>query len=646
MTLPAPNLDDRGFQDLVDDAKRMIQVRNPQWTDHNVSDPGVTLIEAFAFLVDQLIYRVNRVPDLHYVKFLDLLGERMIPPAAAIAPIEFWLSVAQETDVVVPQGVEVSTVRVGLERPVVFTTMRDLLIPTVSSSQVVTKAVDGPYVSHEEAQARGVEFPAFSEVPRVGDGLYVGLDVAVPDCFVRLHIDGDDEIEGVGVDPKRPPLAIEAWDGQSWVGCPLRVDTTGGLNRRGHLDVFVPRHAKSSLGGAAAAWLRIVVIETVGDQPAYSATPEILDVRAETIGAVVNAMHAEAVTGDLIGPCAGTPGERLQLTEHPLVAGQSALAIEVSDAHGWQTWTRVESFAHSSPDDRHFTVDDASGTLRFGPLIRATDGGARCFGATPATGAMVRVPRYLVGGGADGNVESHTLTVLRTSIPFVSQVTNPQPATGGMDGETIDDVKERAAITVRTQMRAVTARDYELLARLAAPSLARVDCLDADALDRPGHVLVQVVPSVPDVIDDFEVLQPREAVLEEVRSFLDERRPLGSVVHIEPPRYIGASVAARIALEPGADRDAVLQEADAAIRRFMHPTLGGYLGTGWQYGRPLLVGDVHAIVQRVNGVQYVDVVRLVPVDIVTSARGAPTDRLQPGPRELVFCVGNELEVMT
>ena len=51
--LPAPNLDDRGFQDLVDDAKRLVQQRCPTWTDHNVSDPGVTLIEAVAQMVDQ-----------------------------------------------------------------------------------------------------------------------------------------------------------------------------------------------------------------------------------------------------------------------------------------------------------------------------------------------------------------------------------------------------------------------------------------------------------------------------------------------------------------------------------------------------------------------------------------------------------------
>ena len=81
--LPAPNLDDRRFQDLVDDAKRLVQQRCPEWTDHNVSDPGVTLIETFAYMTDQLLYRLNRVPDRLYVKFLELIGVRLFPPTPA-----------------------------------------------------------------------------------------------------------------------------------------------------------------------------------------------------------------------------------------------------------------------------------------------------------------------------------------------------------------------------------------------------------------------------------------------------------------------------------------------------------------------------------------------------------------------------------
>src|SRR6266566_4379479 len=80
MALPVPNLDDRRFQDLVDDAKRLVQQRCPEWTDHNVSDPGVTLIETFAWMTDQVLYRLNRIPERNYIKFLELIGVRLFPP--------------------------------------------------------------------------------------------------------------------------------------------------------------------------------------------------------------------------------------------------------------------------------------------------------------------------------------------------------------------------------------------------------------------------------------------------------------------------------------------------------------------------------------------------------------------------------------
>ena len=87
MALPVPNLDDRRFQDLVDDAKRLVQQRCPEWTDHNVSDPGVTMIELFAWMTDQMLYRLNRIPERNYVRFLDLIGVRLFPPTAAKARI-------------------------------------------------------------------------------------------------------------------------------------------------------------------------------------------------------------------------------------------------------------------------------------------------------------------------------------------------------------------------------------------------------------------------------------------------------------------------------------------------------------------------------------------------------------------------------
>src|SRR5512140_959790 len=92
MSLPAPNLDDRAFQQIVDDVKRQIALRCPEWTDHNVSDPGVTLIELFAWMTEMLMYRLNQVPDRNYVKFLDMLGVTLEPPTPARTDLRFRLS--------------------------------------------------------------------------------------------------------------------------------------------------------------------------------------------------------------------------------------------------------------------------------------------------------------------------------------------------------------------------------------------------------------------------------------------------------------------------------------------------------------------------------------------------------------------------
>src|SRR5512138_3845097 len=102
MAFIAPNLDDRQFQDIVDEAKRRIPLLCPEWTDHNVSDPGVTLIELFAWMTEMILYRINRVPERNYLKFLELIGVRLLPPRPAQVDVTFRLSAPQPETVVIP----------------------------------------------------------------------------------------------------------------------------------------------------------------------------------------------------------------------------------------------------------------------------------------------------------------------------------------------------------------------------------------------------------------------------------------------------------------------------------------------------------------------------------------------------------------
>lgn len=643
MTLPTPNLDDRAFQDFVDEAKRMLQRRAPEWTDNNVADPGVTLIETFAYMVDQLVFRLNQVPNLHYIKFLELLGETLRPPGAAYTTMEFYLTVPQKGDVLIAQGTEVSTTRSNMPSPISFSTDEDLVLVAVDVKSLLSQPNGGSFSVIDTTSGMTSDLAAFSAVPVPGDAFFIGLTKPASNCIVELAVDS--RIDGIGVDPLRPPRIFEAWDGQAWYPIELISDSTGGLNRQGTIDLFIGRHAVSNLGGIDAAWIRCRVVPVEGDQPAYKASPTIHSLTVDTIGGRVVASHCQDVVNETVGRAAGTPGEAMQLSRYPLVSEQDNLVIEVSSSEGWQTWNRVPTFADQATDAQVFTLDSVSGVLRFGPLIRMEDGSARTFGGTPDVGATVRVPRYRAGGGAAGNLDTGALRLLRTSIPFIARVQNIVPAIGGVDAESIEDLKARAALLVRSRDRAVSKGDFELLVHRAAPSLARTKCLAGEEIGSPGTVLVLVVPDVPPGRVPFEVLRPSEEILDAVRDFIDERRLVGTTVRIEPPRYMGISVAARVALRPGVDSAAVFSEADLAIANFVHPLIGGYDGNGWPFGRDISVGDIYGVLQKVPGIGYVDVARLIPVDAVTGQRAEPTDRITIEAYDLLFSVASDFEVL-
>src|SRR5512134_165211 len=180
MALPAPHLDDRTFQDLVDEAKRLVQQRCPEWTDHNVSDPGVTLIELFAWMTDQLVYRLNRVPDRNYVKFLELIGVSLFPPTAARTQVTLWLTAPQPDLVRIPAGTQVATVRTETDEAIIFATTEDLPIVPSSLAELGSMVDGKTYRDQWGALEKGSGLYCFKEVPAPGDALYIGLSEAVP----------------------------------------------------------------------------------------------------------------------------------------------------------------------------------------------------------------------------------------------------------------------------------------------------------------------------------------------------------------------------------------------------------------------------------------------------------------------------------
>src|ERR1051325_3550998 len=242
MPLPTPQLDDRRFQDIVDQAKTLIPQYCPEWTDHNVSDPGVALIELFAWMTDLLLYRVNQVPDKMYTTFLELIGVRLEPPRAARAPITFYLSAAQSSDVTIPEDTEIATVRTETSPAIVFSTERSARIRRPVLAGAFTRDIErkgeGEWVEHDLAQidmpGRGI--PVFSAHPEPGDAFYLACSADMSQHVLTLIVDCD-VAKGAGVDPTQPPIIWEAWQGGGarWATCDIESDGTGGFNWSGEV---------------------------------------------------------------------------------------------------------------------------------------------------------------------------------------------------------------------------------------------------------------------------------------------------------------------------------------------------------------------------------------------------------------------------
>jgi len=648
MPLPAPQLDDRRFQDLVDELKRRIPVYAPEWTNHNLSDPGVALIELFAWLGEIVLYRVNQVPDRLYVHFLNLVGIEPFPPSVALADLTFWLSGELESPAVVPSGTQVmaaSTVATG--EPIVFTTVRDLEIapPQLHAAKTVTAA--GDRVVDVWADLRfdpaGVRCFASDELTP-GDTFCLGFAQSLAGVVLRLQLSA--QAEGIGVDPKRPPLVWEVWNGEGWITAKTHDDSTGGLNRDGEVVLLIPvEHELFTIGNTPAYWLRVKLTEPASGQPTYRASPRIRQVAAAALGGTVTAEHSDPFGPETIGRSDGQPGQSFAVDRAPVLPRRAEEHIQVVDGTTTTDWTEVEDFTRSGRRDRHYVWDSATGVVRFGPRVRYADGSVRQHGAVPPDGAQIIVTAYRHGGGARGNVAARTLTVPRTNVPYVSGVINLAPASGGVDAESVAEAKERGPLTLRTGQRAVTAGDYERLTIEASTEVRRARCLPTTRGN--GSVRVLVVPHVRSEprehhLDDFAISAP---LMKRISDQLDGHRLVGTSVEIATPYYQGVSVVTLLHSGNGRPVELVRQRVHETLTRYINPLTGGPDGEGWPFDGDLNAGTVTQLIESVEGVERVDEVLLFEYDLRTGQRlGSAKDVIRLDKHSLFLSAAHQVVV--
>lgn len=255
----------------------------------------------------------------------------------------------------------------------------------------------------------------------------------------------------------------------------------------------------------------------------------------------------------------GTPSLSIALERTPYLDGSASVRSSAGD------YTEAESFLSSGPGDRHFVVDvdqDDRATVRFG------DG--RC-GEAPA-GTLTVI--YRTGGGAAGNVESDRLVVVEgTHRDAAGQcvrlsATNPLPASGGRDRQTVASIKAMAPLSLRTMARSVSREDFEINAR-RLPGVARALMLTSneDGSIKENHGILFVVPDGGGV--------PTEDLLRRVLVQVTETYPctLTFQVSVQKPVYRDVDIHARVFLSSGASAETVRASIHERLRNFFRVTL-------------------------------------------------------------------------
>lgn len=520
MALISPILDNRSFEQLRDELVKRITVYAPEWTDHNESDPGIALLELFAYLGESMLFQFNQIPDTTRLAFLRLLGVQ--PRIADIAQVMLAATTELADGVQILKGSEAKAGSVSFETsdevyvwPLDSVAAGKVAAPAPASQADQDRRDDalarmGLSPSADATFYDTVEVPADPLAPDAvpldvsttadqalwiallgkpatdlskltGRTLFVGVgfDEAVPADFDLQQIgpNGSVPYAAANLGAAPPTMLWQIWNGPGQTP-PLTAldvlgDTTGGMVSTGVVKLQLPKV--------------LPVIDPTQPLPGDTGSPPPLPDQKQASQVVgwlqvsrpqgennaihrVNWVGLNAVDADqaltvgaaeLLGTGTGDAGQQYTLTKKPVLPGTVHLQVEGVD--GWQDWTEVDSFVGGGPDDLYFSVDYGSGIVQFGS------------GRLPQIGERIRVLSYRTGGGAAGNVPAGSITTI-TGAGGV-KVTNPMPAAGGTDPATLTDAMDQIPADVHRNDRAVVASDFHDLAmqacRWPAPSRCR-----------------------------------------------------------------------------------------------------------------------------------------------------------------------------
>jgi len=426
-----------------------------------------------------------------------------------------------------------------------------------------------------------------------------------------------------------PPVEAywEYWAGSQWQQLQVNRDTTFALTKSGYVTFLAPNDAQSRQLGLltkpndpALYWIRYRIQNVLGQ--GYEKTPSLDGIVLNT----VSATNSVTERNDLVGAANGRPNQTFQLARYPVLpldsSQQGIIAVKEEEDGDYEPWIEVEDFGNSGPDDKHYTLDHATGKGKFGDGMRGKiprwlsgNGSNR----DEADTTNIIATSYRWGGGERGNSGANTITALLNAIPFVQSVTNPHPSFGGADEETVQSARDRTPTRLRSRDRAVTPEDFESLAKgtpgahirraqafpLLNPNFRLVrsaaDGMPKAEVPIPGAVTVLVIP---ESLSEKPV--PTEGTLQLVAEHLDQHRLLTCELFVAAPRYREVRIEVHVIAEPTADLGNVEQGVRSRLLTYFHPLNGGEDRNGWKFGWPIDFSETYRQIFEVHGVDRID----------------------------------------
>jgi hypothetical protein len=400
-------------------------------------------------------------------------------------------------------------------------------------------------------------------------------------------------------------------------------DQTDNLIRSGTINFAGPTDfALATLFGTALYWIRAVNRDGKFDRKEIDAQPlpSVKGIYMNT----TKVIQQESIENESPDPIGEAGKEEYVLSRYPMIkeavwvdetshfseddiaafSEENAHLLEiVRDSEGhiqkcWIKWENVDNFYDSLPGDRHYLTHRSSGKIRFG------DGK---HGKVPPNPGRDKIKvNYTIGGGKKGNIAEHQIKSLQNSIAFINSVDNPEPSGGGCDIETIGEALRRGPQLIKHRNRAVTAEDFEWLARQADSNIAKVKCLanyNANAVKEAGCVTVVIFPKGGSAGIAFANLKRR------VEQFLLERAA-SSIAFLEKiqviePAHIEISIYAELVVNTIDDIIPAEIESIAKLTQFLDPFRGNYDGKGWDIGQRIHSSTFYALLKSITNVNHV-----------------------------------------